>query len=171
MIMLSLLVQKSSNTPKSNEHQLPLERQLDLLKNGGLQELLLEGKPIEKLFKIFQKPSRIAEISRKFKQLMQKGNMNAALNLLMNNMGRAILPLDQQTISQLVLKLPQKSSASKDVLINGPLEKFHPIRFESVNEKLIKIAAVTRAVPSGIDADEWQRIPASNSFSTDNRDL
>lgn len=50
MIMLSLLLQKSSNTPMSNEHQLPLERHLDLLKNGELQELLLEGKAIEKLF-------------------------------------------------------------------------------------------------------------------------
>lgn len=88
--MLSLLLQKSSNTPMSNEHQLPLERHLDLLKNGELQELLLEGKAIEKLFKIFQKPSRIAEISRKFKQLIQKSNINAELNLLKTNMGHGM---------------------------------------------------------------------------------
>ena len=35
---------------------------------------------------------------------MQKGNINAALNLLTNNMGHGILPLDQKTVSQLVLK-------------------------------------------------------------------
>ena len=58
---------------------------------------------------------------------MQKGNINAALNLLTNNIGHDILPLFQKTISELTLKHPQKSCASDDILINGPLEKIHSV--------------------------------------------
>ena len=105
-----------------------------------------------------QKPSTIAEVSGKFKQLMQKGEISAALNLLTNKMGHGILPLDLKTISQLVLKHPQKSCASEDILINGPIEKVHRVRFESINEELIRRAAIKTkgsSGPSGMDADGW----------------
>ena len=71
---------------------------------------------------------------------MEKGNINAALNILTNNMSHGILPLDQKTISQVVLK--QKSCTSEDILINWSLEKVHPVRFESINEELIRKAAI-----------------------------
>ena len=57
--------------------------------------------------------STFAEISIKFKQVMQKGNIKAALNLLTNHMSHGILQLDQKTISQHLLKHPQKSCVSK----------------------------------------------------------
>ena len=105
---------------------------------------------------------------------MQKGNISAALNLLTNKMGHGILPLDQKTISQLVLQHPQKSCASKDILINGPIKEVHPVPFESINEELIRRAAIKTkggSGPSGMDADEWQRILVSNSFGMANSDL
>ena len=40
-------------------------------------------------------------------------------------------------------------------LINGPLEKVNLVRFESVNEELIRRAAVNAKTGSGVDADEW----------------
>ena len=173
VIMPNLLLQKPSKTSKSKEHQLPLERRLDLWQNSELEELLFKGETIQKLLTSVQKPSTIAKISRKFKQLMQKGDISAALNLLTNKMGHGILPLDQKTISQLVLKHPQKSCA-EDILINGTIEKVHPVRFESINEELIRRAAIKLkgdSGPSGMDADGWQRILASNSFGTANSDL
>ena len=51
--------------------------------------------------------------------------MKAELILLANNLCHGMLPLDQKTISQLLLKHLQKRCASEDILINGPLEKFH----------------------------------------------
>ena len=95
--MPNLLLQKPSKISKLKEHQLSLERRLELWKNGESEELL----------KSIQKTSTIAEISRKFKQLMQKGNINEELNLLTNDI--------------------MKSCASEDILINGPLEKAHPV--------------------------------------------
>ena len=115
--MPNLLLQNPFKTSKSKEHQLSLERRVDLWKNGEFE-----------LLKSIQKSSTIAEILKKFKQLMQKGNIIAELNLLTNNIRHdSILPLDQKTISELVLKHPQKSCASEDILINGPLEKVHPV--------------------------------------------
>ena len=108
--------------------------------------------------KSFQKPSTIAEILRTFKQLMQKGNISAALNLLTNNMDHDILPLDQKTISQLVLNHPQKSCTLDDILINGPQEKVHLVRFESINEELERGADIITKGGSGsseMDADGW----------------
>ena len=108
--------------------------------------------------KSFQKPSTIAEILRTFKQLMQKGNISAALNLLTNNMDHDILPLDQKTISQLVLNHPQKSCTLDDILINGPQEKVHLVRFESINEELERGADIKTKGGSGsseMDADGW----------------
>ena len=34
------------------------------------------------------------------------------------------------------------SCASEDNLINEPIEKVHPVRFESINEELIRRAAI-----------------------------
>ena len=107
--MSNLLLQKTPETSKSQEHQLLLEQRLDLRKNGESEKLHFEGETILKPITRTQKRSKIVEISRKFKQLMQKCNINTALNLLTNNMGLGILPLDQKTTSQLVLKNPQKS--------------------------------------------------------------
>ena len=47
---------------------------------------------------------------------MQKGNINAALTLLANDLDHGILPLDQKTISQLVFKHPQKICTLEDIL-------------------------------------------------------
>ena len=142
MTMLNLLLQKPSKTSKSNECQLSLERRLDLWKNSEYEELLFEGETIQKLLTSIQKPSTIAKISRKFKQLMQKGNINPALNLLTSNMSHRIIQLDKKTTYQLVLKHPQKICASEDILVNGPIEKVHPVRFESINEEFIRRAAI-----------------------------
>ena len=51
-------------------------------------------------------------ISSKFKQLIQKGNINSALKLLTNNMSKGILPLTDATVQQLELKHPESKEGS-----------------------------------------------------------
>ena len=58
--------------------------------DSEFEELLFEDETIQKLLTSVKKPTTIAKISSKFKQLMQKGNINAALNLPKNNMGHVI---------------------------------------------------------------------------------
>ena len=65
------------------------------------EELYFEGEPIQASLKIIKKPSSTAEILKKFKQYMAKGNINSALKLLANNIENEVLPLNKDTLSKL----------------------------------------------------------------------
>ena len=47
-ILPNLLLQKSNHTSKSKEHVTCLERRLGVWKNGDLNELILEGRALQK---------------------------------------------------------------------------------------------------------------------------
>ena len=122
-----------------------------------------------------QKPSSIAEISKNFKQYMEKGNINSALNLLTNSMENGVLPLNKDTLSKLIYKHPKGNKmASKYILLNGPSQNIHPVRFQPVDEEMIRKAAIRDkggSGPSGMDVNGWRRILASNNFGTSSSDL
>ena len=86
-IMPALLLQKPSKTLKSKDHLAALSRRLELWDNGKISELLYNGND----------EMNTAKISSKFKDLMQKGNVNGVLKLLTNNMSNRILPLIDET--------------------------------------------------------------------------
>ena len=44
---------------------------------------------------------------------MAEGNINSALNLLRNNMENRVLPLNKDTLSELIQKHPKGKTASK----------------------------------------------------------
>ena len=66
MPMLNLLLQKPSKNFKSKDHQLALERRLELRYKGEFEELYFEGETIQVSLKTIQKPLSIAEILKKF---------------------------------------------------------------------------------------------------------
>ena len=174
MLMPNLLLQKPSRNSKSKDHLLALERRLELWKRGELHELFFEGETIQASLKSIKKISSISEISKKFKEQMSKGNINAALNLLTNNMENGVLPLNAQTLQQLAQKHPESKAAPSDILLQGPVPKVHPIKFQPIDEEMIRKAAIKTkggSGPSGMDAEGWRRILASNQFGTTNCDL
>ena len=89
-------------------------------------------------------------------------------------MENGILPLNKDTLSKLIQKHPKGKTASQDILLNGPLQNIHPVKFQSIDEKMIR-KAVTKTKggsgPSGVDTDGWRRILASNNFGTSSSDL
>ena len=97
-----------------------LERKLELWENGNMK-LLNEGQSIQERLPTGDRPKDIAKISVKFKELMQKGNVNGALKLLTNEMSNGILTLTEETLSPLEIKHPDNRDASADVLLNGPI--------------------------------------------------
>ena len=117
--MPNLLLQKPSKNSKLKDHQPALERCLELWHKGEFEELYFECKTIPTSLKTTQKPSSVAEISKKFKQYMAKGNTNSALNLLTNSMENEILALDNDTFSKLILKHLKGKTALQDILLNG----------------------------------------------------
>ena len=172
--MPNLLLQKSSKKSKSKDHQLALERRLELWHKEEFEELHFEGKTIQASLKTIQKPSSIAEISKKFKQYMAKGNINSALNLLIKNIENGVLPLNKDTLSKLIQKHPKDKTASQNILLNGQIQNIHPVKSQSIDKEKIRKAAIRTkggSGPSGMDADGWSRILASSNFGTSSSDL
>ena len=81
--MLALLLQKPNKNSKAKDHVAALERRLE---NGNIIKLLNEKQSIQERLPTGETPKDIAKISVKFKELMQKGNVNGALKLLTNEM-------------------------------------------------------------------------------------
>ena len=105
---------------------------------------------------------------------MQKVNVKGALKLFTNEMSNGILPLTEETLSQLEVKHPDNGDASADVFINGPVKEIHPIVFEAIDEEMVLIAAsITKggSGSSGLDADGWRRILTSNSLGAASSNL
>ena len=89
-------------------------------------------------------------------------------------MSNGILPLNNEAFMLLEEKHPESREASIDVVFQGPLERIHPIEFESIDEAMILRATTdTKCAsgPSGMDADGWRRILASSQFGTASLDL
>ena len=87
---------------------------------------------------------------------MRKGNVNAAINLLTENMRNGILPLNNETLNLLRLKHPDPKDAHESIMFSDVLERIHPVKFEVIEAEMIRKAAMkTRGVagPSGLDAD------------------
>ena len=81
--MLALLLQKPNKNSKAKDHVAALERRLE---NGNIIKLLNEEQSIQERLPTGETPKDIAKISVKFKELIQKGNVNGALKLLTNEM-------------------------------------------------------------------------------------
>ena len=154
--MPALLLQKPSKKSKAKDHVKALEQRLKFWENGNLSELLFECRTIQRNLKSTKTLLDITQISKKFSQLMRKGNVNGAIKLLSNNMQDGILPLNKETLDMIKLKHPEGKEISDDVMLNGPLQRIHSIAYESIDENLVlKAATATKggSGPSGLDAD------------------
>ena len=89
-------------------------------------------------------------------------------------MENGVLPLNKDTLSKLIQKYSKGKTTSHDILLNGPLQNIHPVKFQSIDEEMIRKAATRTKGGSGppcMDADAWRRILASNHFGTSSSDL
>ena len=174
-IMPALLLQKVSKTSKSHDHVLTLERRMKLWHKGDIRSLLDECETIQsRLPKIENNKRDINFISKKFKEHMEKGNVNSAMNLLTNNMSGGILPLNDETLKTLTEKHPDACEINEDVALQGPIKPINPIVFDGIDETMImKAAKMTKggAGPSSMDAEGWRKLLASRMYGDTGRDL
>ena len=173
-VMPSLLLQEPSSVSKSKDHVKVLERRLELWYRGEIKELLFETETIQERLKSTNKTKNIAQLSKQFVILMAKGNINGALKLLSNNMSNGILPLNDETLQLLQQKHQDAQQVSEDTLLQGNIPEVHPVLFEEIDDEMVKQAAIKTkggSGPSGMGADGWQRILASNNFGSASQDL
>ena len=126
-----------------------------------------EGETIQKNLTQQLTKGDIGNISKKFAALMRKGNVNAAINLLTENMRNGILPLSNEILNLLRLKHPDPKDAHESVMLSDVPKRIHPVKFEVIDAEMIRKAVMkTRggSGPSGLDADSWKRILLSKNF-------
>ena len=99
MVMPSLILQKPSRNSKAKDHSEALRWRMILWQSGDLLQLFKEVETIQKGLKDLTKPKSIAQLSKKFAEYMNKGNINSAIKLLSNNMENGILPLNDTTLN------------------------------------------------------------------------
>ena len=98
---------------------------------------------------------------------MRQGNINAAINLLTENMKNGILALNNKTLNLLGLKHPGTKDPHEYVMLSEVPERTHPVKFELIDAEMIRKAAMkTRGGSglSGLDADGWMRNFLSKNF-------
>ena len=78
-----------------------------------LMELLHEGKTKQKNLTQQLITGDIGKILKKFTALMRKGNVNAAINLLTENIRNGMLPLNNETLNLLRLNIPTQKMFMK----------------------------------------------------------
>lgn len=174
-IMPALLLQKPSKSSKTKDHVNALQRRMKLWKDGEFIALFREANALQKRLPNLGKKKNISFISRKFREHMQKGNVNSAIKLLTNNMEGGILPLSEETVELLKIKHPaSKNIVNEDVLLQGPLQTVERVIFNVIDETMVlKAAQTTRggSGPSGIDADGWRQILTSKDYGDSGNDL
>ena len=136
--------------------------------------MLIEGENIQKSLSDSKSIKTIAELSKKFKNCMRKGNVSAAVKLLTSNMHSGILLLNIKTLNQLKEKHSKSKNVNNDVLLTGVPQEVHPIKFAVIDEEMIRKAAIKTkggSGPSAMDVDEWRWILCSNNFGDANVNL
>ena len=131
--MAALHLQKPSKTSKAKDHLKALKRKLRLWEEGNITELVNECETIQERLPSTNSQMNIEKLSSKFKQLMQKSNVNGALRLLTNNMSNGILPFSDKTLQILSLKHPEAQQAHYEATLKSPKRKIHSIVYENID--------------------------------------
>ena len=185
MTLPAMVLQKSHAKSKSRDHVSCLQRRLALWDKGDIAELLKEGKAIQSSLKAsFSRRGAKDDVStaRNFSQLMMKGRVRAALQLLTNETRSGLLSLEEvvsdgsgRTVRDVLEdKHPDPELVHADTILNEQMTSvnFHPVLFDNINAEVIRNSALRTegaAGPSGVDAMSWRRL--CTAFGQKSNDL
>lgn len=173
-IMPALLLQKPSKTSKSQDQVKALERRMVKWNKGDFISLQNEADAIQSRIPKNNGRRSIDTISKKFKELIEKGNVNSAIKIITNNMSNGVLPLNDHTLDLLHVKHPQAEHVNEVAALQGPALTVEPIIYDVIDETMIlKAAQMTKggSGPSGLDADGWKKILTSKVDGESGKDL
>ena len=124
MSISALLLQKPSKFSKLNEHLEALTRQLSLWNEGRVDEILYEDQNIHDRLEAPGNTISIIKISKKFKFLISKGNVNGAFKLSTNSIPNGICPLSNKTLDLLKQEHPEPMESYQKLLYRVHTDKF-----------------------------------------------
>ena len=105
---------------------------------------------------------------------MQKGSVDSAIKLIINNMQNGILSLTDTTLKLLKQKHPKSTPTTEEALLPDQPESIHRIKYENINADAVHKAALKikgGSAPLGMDADGWKEILTSRQFAESSIDL
>ena len=123
LVMSSLILQKPSRNSKAKDQSEAHRRIMVLWQSSDLLQLFKETETIQKGLKDSTKSKSIAQLSKKFAEHMNKGNINSAIQLLSSIIENGILPLNDITLNLLKQKHPCQSEAANSfysTIYNNP---------------------------------------------------
>ena len=98
MVLPILLLQKPANCSKAKDHCAVLNRRIESLKGGNLEEIILECKSIQGHLKLRKNNQNYMKT---FAKLMMQGKVNAPLRFLSEQKGSGVLQLTESVLSGL----------------------------------------------------------------------
>ena len=170
-----LIVTKAFSTKQSKAklHVEKLEHRLSLWKEGNIEDILLEGRFIQKRLKNFK--SRTPEDSaHSFAKLTWHGKISAALKMLGKDYDHGILKVDNNIMNELKLKHPGAAEIKEECLLYGPINKTPNSYFNEIDEQMIaKATRLTKGSggPSQLDAEQYHHIILSTKFKKESKEL
>ena len=184
-ILQVLALQKPSRTSKAKDHTRHLKRRMGLWKEGSFNDILLEGRCIQKhLAKPVKGQGTRQPSAKTFQKHMSLGKVNKALRYLSKNSTGGILGLDDKILTPsnctsyrttrdiLEEKHPPGKPADQNYLLQDNPVPTHHIRFENLDaDAILKASRKTNGAAglSGLDAHSWRRL--CSSFKPDSKQL
>ena len=178
IVLPILLLQKPSRKSKAKEHSTCLERRLSTWQDGDLNDLLLEGRTIQRRIPALHPADGCARLARSFANLMFQGKTKSAIRLLTEETKGGVLHLSdiadgQRSVREILVdKHPAGQPVHPEALIQDDPGEVHPVLFEAIDAPMIRSMALRitgAAGPSGIDALGWRRL--CTSFKSASLDL
>ena len=186
MTLPALLLQKPHAKSKVQERIACLRRCLSRWDKGDIIELLKEGRAIQRSMRGLKLPRNTnddAKVARKFSNLMMKGKVRVALQLLTKETGAGPMRLDdvveksEKTVRDILKdKHPQPEPLHPDALLSTDIvdSDFHPVLFDSITAEAIRKSALLTegsAGLSGMDALCWRCLCTCTAFGEKSNEL
>ncbi len=169
----------SLQKPSKNKENSAYLTRLSTWKEGNLNDLLLEGRMIQRRLHapVVSKYAANQSQARLFANKMFTGKCGAALDILADNREGGVyytlLTVWTQTtliLSQLekpANKHPKGQPPHPNCILPSPPQEVHPVVFDALDASSIRSAALHTAGPSGLDAYQWRRLCTSFKRASD----
>jgi hypothetical protein len=166
-IFLPLVLQKPSRRSKARDNAKYLEKRLQLWHDGKIEDLLAEGREIQKrLEEHIQKKKE--NKTQAFCRLMLHGKVGQAMKYINNeDVTKGVHTLNETIKELLQEKHPKAREAAAEILLPESAPTPHPVIYEEIDATKVHTAALKlqgSGGPTQVDADGWRRILCSKAY-------
>ena len=166
-VFLPLMLQKPSKTSKAKDHAKYLLSRLEKWKAGGLEELLEEGKAIQKRIAA-NKKHKIESNRKAFCRLMLAGKLKQALGFINNDTDvKGVHTCNDEIKNILHTKHPRSEPALPEALLPLSDSVVQNVIFEDISGELVQKCGKNlhgSGGPTQIDSEIWKHILCSRSY-------